>query len=164
MAADAGAKARGHTTTKDRQRDTARRSNQPFTFKPMPLHFTLDAWLSKHYPQVNFVRYADDAVVPCTSKAEAEKVLEPIKQRLAEVKLQIKEGKTRIAYGKDYRRKARHEVVKFEFLGFGYQPRARKSSRDGKYFTALENGLPLKRIRNNTSRMTGDCHVRYVRF
>ena len=101
------------------------------------LHFTLDARLSKHYPQANFVRYADDIVVHCASKAEAEKVLESIKQILAEVKLQIKEEKTRIAYCKDYRRKARHEVVKFEFLGFSYQPRARKSSRDGKYFTAF---------------------------
>lgn len=47
MGADARAKARRHTTTKGRERDAARRSNQPFT---------LDAWLSKHYPQVNFVR------------------------------------------------------------------------------------------------------------
>ena len=61
------------------------------------LHFTLDAWLSKHYPQSNFVRYADDRVVHCASKAEAEKVLEAIKRRLAEVKLQVKEEKTRIA-------------------------------------------------------------------
>ena len=101
------------------------------------LHFTLDVWLSKHYPQVSFVRYADDVVVHCTSKAEAERVLEAIKQRLAEVKLQIKEEKTRIAYCRDYRRKAEHDVVKFEFLGFSYQPRARKSQRDGKSFTAF---------------------------
>lgn len=101
------------------------------------LHFTLDVWLSKHYPQVNFVRYADDVVVHCTSKAEAEKVLEAIKRRLAEVKLQIKEEKTRIAYCKDYRRKARHDVVKFEFLGFSYQPRARMSKREGQCFTAF---------------------------
>ncbi|BBO18550.1 group II intron reverse transcriptase/maturase [Candidatus Brocadia pituitae] len=99
---------------------------------PFLANLTLDVWLSKHYPQVNFVRYADDVVVHGTSKAEAEKVPEAIRQRLAEVKLQIKEEKTRIAYCKDYRRKARHEVVKFEFLGFSYQPRARKSNRDGK--------------------------------
>ncbi|MGQ3683412.1 MAG: group II intron reverse transcriptase/maturase [Candidatus Loosdrechtia sp.] len=101
------------------------------------LHFTFDVWLSKYYPQVNFVRYADDIVVHCTSKAEAEKVLEAIKRRLAEVKLEIKEEKTRIVYCRDYRRKARHDVVKFEFLGFSYQPRARKSKRDGKLFSAF---------------------------
>lgn len=64
-------------------------------------------------------------------------MLEAIKQRLVEVKLQIKEEKTRIAYCKDYRRKGRHEVVKIEFLGYSYQPRARKSNRDGESFTAF---------------------------
>lgn len=101
------------------------------------LHFTLDKWLSKHYPQVSFVRYADDVVIHCNSKTEAEKVLEAVKSRLAEAKLQINESKTRIAYCKDYRRKVKHEVVKFEFLGFSYQPRARKSQRNGKHFTAF---------------------------
>lgn len=86
---------------------------------------------------MNFVRYADDAVVHCTSKAEAEEVLEAIKRRLAEVKLQINEEKTRISYCRDYRRRAMHNVYKFEFLGFSYQPRARKSKRDGKNFTAF---------------------------
>jgi len=101
------------------------------------LHFTLDAWLTKHYPEVSFVRYADDMVIHCKSKAEAEKVLEAVRQRLAEVKLSIKEEKTRIAYCKDYRRKGKHEVVQFEFLGFSYQPRARKSKIDGKLFIAF---------------------------
>lgn len=101
------------------------------------LHFTFDQWLNKHYPKVSFVRYADDIVIHCTSKTEAEEVLEAVKGRLAEVKLQIKEEKTRIAYCKDYRRKGRHPQVKFEFLGFSYQPRARRSKRDGKLFTAF---------------------------
>jgi len=101
------------------------------------LHYAFDMWLTKHYPQASFVRYADDIVVHCNSKTEAEEVLRAIKERLQEVKLQIKEEKTRIAYCKDYRRKAKHEFVKFEFLGFSYQPRARRSNRDGKLFTAF---------------------------
>jgi RNA-directed DNA polymerase len=101
------------------------------------LHFTLDAWLTKYYPQVSFVRYADDVVIHCTSKTEAEEVLEAIRRRLAEVKLQIKEEKTRIAYCKDYKRKLKHGVVKFEFLGFSYQPRTRKSKGNSKLYTAF---------------------------
>ena len=69
------------------------------------LHFTLDLWLTKHYPEVSFVRYADDVVIHCKSKAEAEEVLEAVKKRLEEVKLKIKQEKTHIAYCKDYRRK-----------------------------------------------------------
>jgi len=101
------------------------------------LHFTLDAWLTKHYPEVSFVRYADDVVVHCKSKGQAEDVLEAIKKRLKEVKLEIKQEKTHIAYCKDYRRKKVHDKVKFEFLGFSFQPRASKSKINGKLFTAF---------------------------
>ncbi len=101
------------------------------------LHYTLDVWLTRYYPQTSFVRYADDLVIHCNSKAEAEKVLEAVKKRLAEVKLRINEEKTAIAYCKDYRRTVRHHIVKFEFLGFSFQPRGRKSNRDGKLFAAF---------------------------
>jgi group II intron reverse transcriptase/maturase len=101
------------------------------------LHFTLDVWLTKNYPDVRFVRYADDVVVHCNTKEQAEMVLEAIRTRLGQVKLQIKEAKTRIAYCKDYKRKQAHENVKFEFLGFSYQPRMRISKRDGKPFMAF---------------------------
>jgi len=101
------------------------------------LHFTLDAWLTKHYPEVSFVRYADDVVIHCRSKEESEVVLEAVRLRLKEVKLSLKQEKTRIAYCKDYRRKKEHTIVKFEFLGFSFQPRARRSQRDGKLYTAF---------------------------
>lgn len=101
------------------------------------LHFTLDAWLNKHYPEICFVRYADDVVIHCNSKEQAEQMLIAIKDRLKEVKLEIKEEKTRIAYCKDYRRTKDYDNVKFEFLGFSFQPRARRSKRDGKAFSAF---------------------------
>ena len=64
-------------------------------------------------------------------------MLKAVKERLAEVKLQIKEEKTAIIYCKDYRRKEKQEKVKFDFLGFSYQPRGRKSKIDGKLFMAF---------------------------
>jgi group II intron reverse transcriptase/maturase len=114
------------------------------------LHYAFDMWLTRNYPEAGFVRYADDIVVHCSTKTEAEQILEAIKLRLAEVKLQVKEEKTRIAYCKDYRRKEAHDNVKFEFLGFSYQPRARKSKRDGKsfmVFTAEISQSNRKKIR-----------------
>lgn len=92
------------------------------------LHYSFDLWLSKNYPQVNFVRYADDIVVHCSTEQEAQSVLEAIKQRLGEVKLRVEESKTKIAYCKDYRRKGQHEHVKFDFLGFSFKP-VRKQNR-----------------------------------
>jgi group II intron reverse transcriptase/maturase len=99
------------------------------------LHFTMDKWLEKHYKTVSFVRYADDIIIHCKSKEEAEEVLEAVRKRLAEVKLQIKEEKTKIVYCKDYRRKQKHENVQFDFLGFSYKPRGRTGN--GNMFTAF---------------------------
>lgn len=101
------------------------------------LHFAMDKWLSNHYPTLRFVRYADDVVIHCSTHQQAEQVKEALINRLTEVKLRVNESKTHIAYCKDYRRKESHEKVKFEFLGFSYQPRVRKSKRDGKNFMAF---------------------------
>lgn len=86
------------------------------------LHFTLDKWFDKNHPDVRFVRYADDVVVHCKSEQQAKYILTQIEMRLGEVKLSIKASKTKIAYCKDYRRKADHEHVTFDFLGFSFKP------------------------------------------
>jgi len=109
------------------------------------LHYTLDKWLSIKYPQVSFVRYADDVVIHCNTEVEAISILEAVKVRLSEVKLSIKESKTKIAYCKDYRRKEKHENVKFEFLGFSFQPTPMKSKRDeGKLYTGYGGKISPK--------------------
>ncbi|HEV7737792.1 MAG TPA: group II intron reverse transcriptase/maturase [Chlamydiales bacterium] len=87
------------------------------------LHYGLDKWLEKNYPQIRFVRYADDAVVHCKEKSEAEQLLSAIRERMKEIGLRLNDEKTRIVYCKDYRRKQNHEHVQFGFLGFSYQPR-----------------------------------------
>lgn len=91
------------------------------------LHYTLDAWLEKYHPACSFVRYADDVVIHCSTKQEAEMLLCRIKERLHEVKLTIKESKTKIAYCKDYRRKQLYENVQFEFLDFSFKPMKMRS-------------------------------------
>lgn len=101
------------------------------------LHFAIDKWLNLHYPQTCFVRYADDIIIHCNSKATAERVLEAVTRRMTEVKLRVNNGKTRIVYCKDYRRKESHKEVQFGFLGFSFQPRPRKSKWDGKTFMAF---------------------------
>jgi RNA-directed DNA polymerase len=91
------------------------------------LHFSLDKWLEKNYGHVAFVRYADDIVLHCRSKQEAEILLQAIKERLATVELRLNERKTQIVYCKDYRRTAAHSKVQFGFLGFSFQPRKSQS-------------------------------------
>lgn len=102
------------------------------------LHFGLDQWLRAHYPSISFVRYADDIVLHCESKEEAEMILAKVKQRLEGIKLQLNEEKSRIVYCKDYRRNEAHSNVQFGFLGFSFQPRQAESRRQpGRSFTAF---------------------------
>lgn len=43
------------------------------------LHYVLDRWLELNYPNMAFVRYADDVVVHCQSETEAREVLQVIR-------------------------------------------------------------------------------------
>jgi RNA-directed DNA polymerase len=102
------------------------------------LHFTLDLWLTKHYPTVRFVRYADDVIVHCGSKPEAEEVMIGISSRLEEVGLKLNTIKSKIVYCQDYARTETHPNVQFDFLGFSFQPRAIQSTRNpGTSFTGF---------------------------
>lgn len=109
------------------------------------LHFALDQWLTKFYPDIGFVRYADDMVVHCQSRAEAEGVLAALRQRLEEVKLRMHEKKTKIVYCKDYCRKEEHEQVQFGFLGFSFQPRQSRSKQNpGTSYTIFAAEISLE--------------------
>ena len=87
------------------------------------LHYALDVWLRRTFPTVPFERYADDAIVHCTSQAQAEQVLDAIGRRLAECGLQLHPDKTRIVYCKQDGRPGSHEHESFDFLGYTFRPR-----------------------------------------
>ncbi|WP_242402051.1 MULTISPECIES: reverse transcriptase domain-containing protein, partial [Vibrio] len=53
------------------------------------MHYAFDTWISKTSPKCPFARYADDAVVHCHSKAQAEYLLRAIGKRLKECKLTL---------------------------------------------------------------------------
>lgn len=114
------------------------------------LHYGLDKWLDKNYPHVSFVRYADDVVVHCKDKAEAEQTLSAIRKRMEQIGLRLNEEKTKIVYCKDYRRKQNHEHVQFGFLGFSYQPRQTQVKGDRfMAFTAEISKENQKKIRES---------------
>ena len=97
------------------------------------LHYAFDMWLTKEFPTVSFERYADDAVVHCETKAQAQYVLRAIAERMAQVGLEIHPDKTRIVYCKDDHRPLSHEHERFDFLGYTFRPRLSKS-KDDHYF------------------------------
>src|SRR5262249_45437876 len=76
----------------------------------------VDVWMSRHYPHLPFERYADDAIVHCRTKREAEEVRNAVAQRLRECRLELHPEKTKIVYCKDDDRRGDYPNQKFDFL------------------------------------------------
>jgi RNA-directed DNA polymerase len=107
------------------------------------LHYAFDLWMRTNQPHIPFERYADDVICHCKSKAQAEWLLASIEKRLAECKLELNLRKTQIVYCKDDRRKGRYPRVKFDFLGFTFQPRQVKV-RNGDIFVGFNPAVSNK--------------------
>ena len=87
------------------------------------MHYAFDTWLTREFPGVQFERYADDAVVHCATRGQAELVLAAIGKRMEQVGLRLHPAKTRIVYCKDGTRRGSHEHTSFTFLGFTFRAR-----------------------------------------
>ncbi len=84
------------------------------------LHVSFDKWMDKHHFEKPFERYADDIVVHCKTEKQAKYVLEQIRQRLVNCKLELHPTKTRIVNLRG------HSAIKYpksyDFLGFTIRP------------------------------------------
>jgi len=97
------------------------------------MHYAFDHWMKRAHPGNPWARYADDAVIHCRTKGEAEALLVSLKERFGECKLEIHPDKTRIIYCRDANRKEENEKTSFDFLGFTFRSRMAKN-RKGQYF------------------------------
>lgn len=100
------------------------------------LHYVFDKWMVINFPKLPWCRYADDGIVHCKSKVQAEYIRKCLEQRFNACKLEIHPEKTKIVYCKDSNRKQKHDNMQFTFLGYTYRPRKAKS-KDGKVFTSF---------------------------
>ena len=87
------------------------------------LHYAFDRWVSENLRVVPFCRYADDGVLHCKSKVQAEVVMEKIRARFHQCGLELHPEKTQIIYCRDVNRKGDHPVQSFTFLGYAFRPR-----------------------------------------
>lgn len=112
------------------------------------MHYAFDGWMQRHYPQCPFARYADDAVVHCRSREQAEDVMQAIADRLAKCGLTMHPEKSKVVYCKDSRRTKAYPQVQFTFLGFTFRPR-KSISRYGIFtgFLPAVSQDALKRMR-----------------
>jgi RNA-directed DNA polymerase len=100
------------------------------------LHYAPDRWLAGEFPAVPFERYAEDVILHCESKRQAQIVLDAITARPAQVGLELNPDKTRIVYCKDANRPGSHEQERFDFLGYTFRPRLARS-RSGEFFVSF---------------------------
>jgi RNA-directed DNA polymerase len=95
-------------------------------FANIYLHHAFDKWMEGLSPHNPFERYADDMVIHCHSKAEAEQLLSKLRSRMQEFELEVHPEKTKIVYCKNYKRTAMHEHESFTFLSYSFQPRRKR--------------------------------------
>ena len=124
------------------------------------LHYVFDSWMQRHWPQVPFERYADDAVCHCRTKEEAERLLQALRERFTECGLTLHPRKTKIVYCRDGKRTGAWDHTQFTFLGFLFRCRTTRG-RHGQLFQGFNPGMApeaAKRVRQTIRDRTDRRH------
>src|SRR5581483_10480379 len=53
------------------------------------MHYAFDLWMRRTFPDIRFERYADDVIIHAKSRVQAEHVLEAVRRRLKECRLEL---------------------------------------------------------------------------
>jgi RNA-directed DNA polymerase len=139
-------------TLVERHRGTPQGSAVSPVLANLFLHWTFDAWISRVFPAVTFERFADDGVIHCRDKAEAEEVLAALSARMADVGLELHPDKTRIIYCQDGRRRGDHLYTSFVFLGFEFRQR-RVRLRSGQMFSGFNPAVSKDALKKMSERV-----------
>lgn len=87
------------------------------------MHYVFDDYMSKEFPNINWVRYADDGALNCVSLKQAKYMIKVLEKRFKLFGLELNLDKTKIVYCKDSKREGIYENVTFDFLGYTFKPR-----------------------------------------
>lgn len=127
------------------------------------LHYGFDRWLEQTDNTVNFTRYADDVIVHCKSKSHTEQTLKAIGQRINDIGLELHPDKTKIVYCRDYWRQEKYQEVKFDFLGYSFQPRTTKSKKTGGLFLGFDCAISIS-SRKRIADKLGELNLEKLSF
>jgi group II intron reverse transcriptase/maturase len=114
------------------------------------LHYVLDLWFEKSAQKeiqgdVQLIRYADDFLIGFQHKAQAERFLQKLKERLKKFKLELAPDKTHIIefgrFAKENCAKREEKTKTFDFLGFTH------------YCTITQDGRFKLGIKTSSKRM-----------
>ena len=110
------------------------------------LHYALDEWMRRNYPDIEFERYADDAVFHCVTEEEAKALKAAIGERLAECRLELHPKKTKIVFCKSDQRRGDYPNEKFDFLGYTFRPRTARN-RLGEVFVGFNPAVSNEAVK-----------------
>jgi group II intron reverse transcriptase/maturase len=133
-------------TVQQRDRGTPQGSAVSPVLANLFMHYAFDTWLARHFPDVTFERYADDAVIHCQSLQKAKDVLAALESRMAEVGLRLHPAKTKIVYCRDANRKLIYEHTAFTFLGFTFRARTARG-RGGALFASFQPAISKQALK-----------------
>ena len=105
------------------------------------LHYALDMWMDREYPEVKFERYADDAVIHCKTEEEALEIRNSLEERLKVCGLSLHPKKTKVVYCKDSNRKRTYPETRFKFLGYTFEARTAENKQTGKRFLSFQPAM-----------------------
>ncbi len=108
------------------------------------LHHSFDQWMKKYHCLNPFERYADDIIVHCQSKEEAEQLLASIRERLLGFELEMHPEKTKIVYCKNSGRKEEQAPNSFTFLSYSFQPRKAYNPLEKRKYTTFSPAICCK--------------------
>ena len=124
-------------TLAERHRGTPQGSPVSPVLANLFMHYALDMWLEREYPDIWFERFADDAVLHCVSERQARQVLAALHDRMEQVGLRLHPAKTRIVYCQDGKRRGSYEHTSFTFLGFTFRARSARRKNGTKFSSFL---------------------------
>jgi group II intron reverse transcriptase/maturase len=134
-------------TLQQRDRGTPQGSAVSPVLANLFMHYAFDTWMAREHPGVPFERYADDAVVHCVNRGQAERLVWAIGDRMSQVGLRLHPDKTKIVYCKDSNRRATYEHTAFTFLGYTFRPRAARHERQRKTFTSFAPAISKEALK-----------------
>lgn len=117
------------------------------------LHYVFDSWMKRTLPQNPWCRYADDGLVHCRSLKEAEEIKLQLQVRFRECGLELHPKKTKIVYCRDGSRKRKYPEIKFDFLGYTFQPRIVKNRKRNSLFCSFSPAVSKSALKAMRSKI-----------
>lgn len=97
------------------------------------MHYAFDRWITREFPMCKWERYADDGLIHCVTKKQAEYILDCLKARMTMCGLEVHPEKSKIVYNQSCNEVIQGENTEFTFLGYSFRPRLCKN-KAGVYF------------------------------